>query len=390
MRIGILGGTFDPPHEAHVALARAACAALRLDRILIVPSGDPPYKKCLSAGCDRLEMARAAFRDVPDAEVSEIEISRAGASYAVDTVRALRALYPEAALTYILGADAVAKLPGWLGYDELRTMCGFAYAARSGACIADVPAARIDAALPAVSSSEARALIAQGKDARSIVPEAVADYIEKRGLYIADRPEDELVDDLRTRLSPRRFLHSLGVRDAAETLAAQNGLAPGKARIAGLLHDCAKNLSDAELLSVADEAGADADEKANPRLLHAPVGALIARTRYGVGDPEVLRAIRLHTVGGPGMTLLDMIVYVADYIEQNREPFPGVEEARACARTDIRRATVECARQTCDYTDRRGRCPHPATAEMILELEDGGIANGKAERTGAGDGKHPV
>ncbi len=390
MRIGILGGTFDPPHNAHVELARVARAALRLDRILIVPSGDPPYKKCLASARDRLAMARAAFRDVPDAEVSEIEISRAGASYAVDTVRALRSLYPGAAFTYILGADAVAKLPDWVGYGELRTMCGFAYAARSGARVAGVPAVCIDAALPAVSSSEARMLIAQGKDARAIIPTTVADCIDQKGLYIADRPEDALVEDLRARLSPHRFLHSLGVRDEAAALAAQHGSSPGKARIAGLLHDCAKHLSDAELLSFADEAGADAEEKANPRLLHAPVGALFARTRYGVRDPEVLRAIRRHTVGGPGMTPLDMIVYVADYIEPNREPFPGVEEARACARTDIRRAVVECARQTCDYTDRRGRCPHPATAEMILELEDGGIANGEAERTGAGDREHPV
>lgn len=390
MRIGILGGTFDPPHNGHVALARAACAVLHLDRILIVPSGDPPYKKCLAAARDRLEMARAAFRDVPDAEVSEIEISRAGPSYAVDTVRALRDLYPDAAFTYILGADAVAKLPDWVGYDELKTMCGFAYAARDGACAAGVSATCIDAAIPAVSSSEARALIAQGMDARSMIPATVADYVEKKGLYIADRPEDALVDDLRARLSPHRFLHSLGVRDEAAALAARNGLPPGKARIAGLLHDCAKYLSDPELLSFADKAGADADERANPRLLHAPVGAFFARTRYGVRDPEVLRAIRRHTVGGSGMTVLDMIVYVADYIEPNREPFPGVEEARARARTDIRRATVECARQTCDYTDRRGRCPHPATAEMILELEDGGIANGEAERTGAGDRKHPV
>jgi nicotinate-nucleotide adenylyltransferase len=151
MRIGILGGTFDPPHIAHVALARAAREALVLDRLLIVPSGDPPYKKCRASACDRLEMARAAFRNVPGAEVSEVEIGRAGPTYAVDTVRALRGLYPGAELTYILGADAIGKLPDWAGYEELCRMCAFAYVARGEAQKAGVPAARIDASLPDVS-----------------------------------------------------------------------------------------------------------------------------------------------------------------------------------------------------------------------------------------------
>ncbi len=377
MRIGILGGTFDPPHNAHIALADAAHTALSLDRLLVVPSGDPPYKKCGAAAFDRLAMVCAAFRGVDGAAVSEIEISRTGASYAVDTVRALRAAFPGAEFVYLLGADAMGRLPDWVGFDELRNLCGFAYAARGGETVdVPVPAVRIDAALPELSSSEVRALIANGQDVLGSVPAAVADYISARGLYIADRPEDELIADLQTRLSPRRFQHSLGVRDEATALAANNGIAPGKARIAGLLHDCAKYLTDAESMAFADEAGADADERANPRVLHAPIGALFAKTRYGVRDREVLRAIRRHTVGGPEMTLLDMIVYVADYIEPNRKALAGLDEVRALAHRDIRRATIECARMTCEYTQGRGRCTHPATAEMISELENGGNANG--------------
>jgi predicted HD superfamily hydrolase involved in NAD metabolism len=255
-------------------------------------------------------------------------------------------------------------------------MCAFAYVARGEAQKAGVPAARIDASLPNVSSSEARDLIADGRGARGLIPEAAWDYVAARGLYIADRPEDELIEDLKARLSPHRFLHSLGVRDTAVELARLSGLAPGKARIAGLLHDCAKYMTDAELLARADAAEADAVERENPRVLHAPVGALLAKARYGVRDSEVLSAIRRHTVGGPGMGLLEMIVYVADYVEPNRADFPGLEAVRALAQTDIRRATAECARQTCDYTERRGRCAHPGTARMIFELEDGGNANG--------------
>lgn len=376
MRIGILGGTFDPPHNAHVALAQAARTALRLDRLLVVPSGNPPYKICHAAPQDRFDMASAAFSDVPDAEISRIEIDRAGASYAVDTVRLLREIYPGAELIYILGTDAIETLPHWANYAALRQMCRFAYAARGAAGRSDVCAVRIDAALPGISSSDVRARIADGCDARDWIPKDVRTYIASRGLYIADLPEDELIADLKARLKPHRLLHSLGTRDTAVMLMQKNGRMPGKARIAGLLHDCAKYLSDEELLALSDQAGADAAEKENPRLLHAPVGALFARTRYGVRDPEVLSAIRRHTIGGPGMSLLDMIIYLADYIEPNRMVFEGLDVVRTLAQTDIRRAIVECARQVSTYTRGRGGDPHPATARMILELKDGGIVDG--------------
>lgn len=368
MRMGILGGTFDPPHSAHVALARAALAGLRLDRLLIVPAGDPPHKKCRVGAVDRLFMAKAAFRDVAGAEVCDLEIGRTGPSYAVDTVRALAAQYPGAALTYILGVDAIEKLPAWAGYDALVRMCDFACVSRSGYDPPPIPMARIEADLPGISSSQVRNMIAEGRDARRLIPGPVADEIANRGFYIADRPEEALIADLGARLSPQRLVHSLGVRDAAAEIARQSGIPPGKARIAGLLHDAAKGLSTGELLALSDQAGADAWEREFPHLLHAPVGAYLARTRYGVRDSEALLAIRRHTVGGPGMGFLDMAVYAADLIEPNRADFPGLDRLRACAKKDIRQAVVACARQTCAFIEARGGRPHPATAEMISEL----------------------
>lgn len=376
MRMGVLGGTFDPAHNAHIALAQAAVSQLRLDKLLVIPSGDPPYKKCRASARDRLAIARAAFRDVPGAEVSDIEAVRPGQTYAVDTMRTLRGKFPDAEIIYILGADAIRKVQLWYGFDELRAMCGFAYAARAGAGEPLVAATQIMATIPDISSSEIRDIVLRGGNIARLAPDAAREFIAERGLYLTDRAEEELTQDLAARLSPKRMLHTLGVRDAAVALARRNGIPGGKARIAGLLHDCAKYLPDAELLRRADAAGADALEKLSPQVLHAPIGAQIARDQYSVRDPEILSAIRRHTVGGRGMALLDAIVYVADFIEPNRSDFPGLERARSLARADIWQATAECARLTCAYAGERGQAIHPATFMMIKEIEDGGTNNG--------------
>jgi predicted HD superfamily hydrolase involved in NAD metabolism len=237
---------------------------------------------------------------------------------------------------------------------------------------ADAP--NLDIRAPgALDNSDLHAMLLRGADAREYVPEAALHVIAARGLYLASMPESAIRDDLRAVQGARRFAHTLGVMETAASLAEANGLPAGKARVAGLLHDCAKHLTDAQLLAYADVSGADAFERAIPQLLHAPVGAHIAQSRYSVRDPEILSAIRRHTVGGRGMGILDAIVYVADYIEPNRAGFRGLEDARLCAQADLWAATALCARLSEEYETRCGRRLHPATAQMIQEIENGGM-----------------
>lgn len=376
MRIGLLGGSFDPVHNAHMALARAAMDQLGLDRVLMMPSGEPPYKKCMASRADRLNMVRLAADGKDWIGVSEIEIMRSGETYAVDSLRMLKKEYPGDEIVYILGADAAAKVHRWKGADEVLRLCRIACAVRGDNDVIPQGMLRLDAKLEGISSSEIRRRVCKGEGFEEFVPAGVGRYIRERGLYIAGMPEGEIVEDLRARLKPSRFEHTLGVAQTAVELARINGMVGGKAYIAGLVHDCAKNLSDGELMEMADISGADAEERKITQVLHAPVGAVVARERYGINDQEILNAVRRHTVGGSGMSLLDMIIYVADFIEPGRKPFPGLEEVRDMARRDVRRAALMCAESTGNYQAMRGGSMHPATELMIREIRHGGMNNG--------------
>lgn len=135
---------------------------------------------------------------------------------------------------------------------------------------------------------------------------------------------DEMEKHLKKQLKPKRFKHTLGVIDCAVDMAERNGADVKKAELAALLHDCAKNYSRDELLSVAGRCRIPLDDITlkEPQLLHGPVGAVVAREEYGVTDSEILDAIAYHTTGREDMTLLDKIIYLADFIEPSRD-YPG-------------------------------------------------------------------
>lgn len=195
-RSGILGGTFDPPHRAHLALAAAARAALALERVLFVPAGDPWRKvdRAVSPAADRLALVRAAVAELPWAEVSTIEIDRAGPSYSVDTVAALTA--DGGAWWFIMGEDALNDLPQWHEPRRLIALVRLAVARRDGArgplltpaLRAALPGieARIDAVpMPPldISGTDIRARVRDGRSTAGLLPEAVRAEIDARGLY---------------------------------------------------------------------------------------------------------------------------------------------------------------------------------------------------------------
>ena len=376
MRTGILGGTFDPIHSGHVQLALAALKQLGLDRVLLLPSGEPPYKKPFAGRADRLTMARRAVDGLNGIEVCESEILRPGPTYTADTLRTLHARYPGDELIYILGSDAAARVSRWKNADEARRLCRFACVVRAGAQ-EGVPEGmlRLEADIADISSEAIRSEIASGGAATGSYPSNVEKYIAARGLYLAAMPESEIISDLQRTLKPGRFRHTLGVMETSVELARIYGAPEGKALYAALLHDCAKNLSEGELMELAEISGADADEMACPPVMHAPVGAHLAHTRYGVRDAEVLSAIRRHTVGAEDMSLLDAIVYVADMVEPGRRFFPGLDDARNLARRDIFSAAALCGRLTREYNRGKGAL-HPMTEKMIKCIENGGFANG--------------
>lgn len=175
---------------------------------------------------------------------------------------------------------------------------------------------------------------------------------------------EEMKKKLMNSLSQERYQHSLGVMDESRRLAEHYRIDTGKAEIAGLLHDCAKYIDHEEGFRMLKQYGEEPDEslKRTPQLLHGPLGYYIAREHYGIKDKEILNAIYWHSTGKPGMTILEKIIFVADYTEVGRK-FSGVEEARKTATQDLNRSILLCTDLTIRYVLSKGELLHPNTVE---------------------------
>ena len=380
MKIGILGGTFDPVHNGHIEIAMAAMAALGLDQVALMPSGDPPHKLRATDRLDRMYMAEIAARDRPGLYASDLEIRRQGPTYTVDTLSALAVEHPEVEWTYILGADALNKLDSWKEFPRIARLCAFAAVSRPG-CDEDLARLRAGAinscyhtrvdllpvSGPPLSSTAVRKRVAEGLPIDDCVPAAVADYIRQKGLYLCKYSEEQIMEHLKGMLTYHRFTHTLGVANTAQRLAPNCGVDPLRARLAGLLHDCAKSMPLEEMreMVVKNLPDLDAEELETRAILHAPAGMVMARDVFGVRDPSILSAIRKHTVGDGEMSPMDALIYVSDFIEPGREPFPGLEKARQAAERDIYQAMRVCAELTAKHLKSRGQAMHPRTLKLL-------------------------
>lgn len=162
---------------------------------------------------------------------------------------------------------------------------------------------------------------------------------------------DKMMVRLKSKISDKRFEHSLGVEYTAACMAMVHGADVEKARLAGLLHDCAKGLPTSEKLEKARKHNISVNkyEEKNPDMLHAKLGAFYARYKYDVTDEEILDAIRYHTTGRPNMSLLEKIIFVADYIEPNRKMVRDMEEIRKEAFLDIDQCVLHILKNTLEY-----------------------------------------
>ena len=179
---------------------------------------------------------------------------------------------------------------------------------------------------------------------------------------------EQIKKDLERKLSPARFQHTLGVIETAERLANQYGEDTDKACMAALLHDCAKCIPNSKKLKLCQEHNIPVSdiEKKSPYLLHSRLGAYIAKEKYGIEDEEILDAIACHTTGKPDMTMLDIIIYMADYIEPNRDKAPNLKEIRKLCFENIEEALYEVLKSTLDYLEDRPEAIDPMTKESYL------------------------
>lgn len=378
MRVGIMGGTLDPVHNGHIQVAKAALEQLGLDSVMLLPAGDPPHKSNPISKQDRFEMVCLAANEVEGLFPSDIEINRKGTTYTVDTLHQLHRDKPCVEWYYLIGADTLDVLDTWRNFHEVAKLCTFAVTGRADADASRAKAkaleeeygakfVMLDFCGPDISSSEVRRRVAEGLEIDSIVPTSVCKYIKDHGLYICNHSKDEILAHLQKKLKPSRLKHTLGVVETAVRLSKRFGVDPVRAEYAALLHDCAKYMPLDEMRSLVKENIPDVDdlEFDAVSVLHAPAGAVYAAHEFGIRDPEILSAIRKHTLGDMHMSPLEALIYTADFIEPGREDFPGLSEARELAEKDIYQAMCRCAQLTNEHVMNQGRRPHPRSLAML-------------------------
>ncbi len=190
---------------------------------------------------------------------------------------------------------------------------------------------------------------------------------------------EQMRDAMKKIQGEKRFAHTLGVAETASRLAAVYGADRQKALIAGLLHDCAKPMTGEKLLDFCKRHGigvTEAEQKA-PSLLHAKAGAYLARQEYGVEDTDVLNAIRYHTTGRENMSLLEQIVFVADYVEPGRDKAPRLAQIREMAETSLDQATVWILEDTLGYLEAEGAVIDPASRRTLQYYQNAAKKSGE-------------
>ena len=385
-RIGIFGGSFDPPHIGHIQSVKQAAQVLKLDRVLLIPAGMPPHKTgCFVSGEQRLNMVRLAVAGEPAIQVSDLEIARGGTSYTYETVETVRGLYPNAEIFLLMGSDMFLSFHSWKHPEKIlaNASLGVFYRGDKGerpnveAKKAEMEAEghRIELIqndVVEISSTQLRRMLAF-RCADAFLPEGVGDYIRQNRLYhtAADwknLPMEQLESIVISLLKPNRVNHVLGCRDTAVALAKRWGVSETDAARAGILHDITKALDGPLQLDLCRAYGKQLSDfsKRYPKTLHALTGSMVAERIFGENE-AVVSAIESHTTGKAAMNTLEKIIYVADYMEPCRD-FPGVERLRELAFSDLDEALKTGLMMTLDHLANLGDEVSPESRQALEYL----------------------
>lgn len=394
MRTGIYGGTFSPPHNGHVAAAKAFLSQARLDRLLLMPSLISPHKPTAEddVPARRIEMLKLAFSDDPRVTVSDYEIQKGGVSYTYLTLEHFSG--GDDTLCFLTGSDMFLTLDSWRRPDRIFGLCEIWCMSRTGddadallskkAEYEEKFAARCficegDAVV--ASSTDVRKLLRRGEDASRLLPPAVYDYIIENDLYGAKNAE--ALGYVKENLSAKRLKHTLGVARTAEEIGEAVGLPESSLwRLirAAYLHDGTKEMSTERQLGILRDEGveADADYLAAPVTLHQLSGAVYAKTRFGC-DERVCRMIESHCTGKPGMDICDKILYVADFIEPGREYeacriLRNEFYSRPVTEDNVNETFYKCCARQLEHMKEKGSAVHGLT-RLTYEKETEKMAN---------------
>lgn len=338
MRIAVFGGAFNPVHREHIHLAQLAVKELKLDKIIIMPSAISPHKsgKLSVDFWHRYECCRIAFADIPQAVVSNYELTKGGVSYTYLTCEHIASQYPDAERFLIIGGDMLANFPHWKNPEKILSLFTLAACAREEKQSFNLAKQRVEDRFNCkvatihfvgekVSSTEVRTLAALDEDFSGYVPNKVCQYIKDNRLYVMGD-----IIPVREMLTRSRWEHTLRVAKMCAENASRVGLEERRAIIMAALHDCAKYLPwDSPLLS-----GFTCPEGTAGPVVHQYSGAYVAEHTFKISDQLILDAIKYHTTGRANMTDAGILLYLCDMLEESRN-FDGVDFLRGLFKEDL-------------------------------------------------------
>ena len=384
MRIGIYGGTFNPIHKTHIEISRAALNQFNLDCVYFLVAGTPPHKSTsenISDMC-RLDMVRLAINSDNNFYVDDREIYRAGKSYSYITFQELKAEHPSDDLFFIMGGDSLINFKNWVKPEIISESCTILAAPRLGDSIEQLNQSifeykrifdgdffLIDYNANNISSSEIREKFYSDLSVRASLLPDIKEYILEHNLYSPYSYDYSFIKNLdekmQQELKPGRYVHTLGVANMAYSLALRWNYPANTAMVAGMLHDCAKCISDEKRLSICEKNNIPITEieYKYPHLLHGKVGAYYCKHKYDVFDEQIMHAITVHTTGCPAMNLLDKIIFVADYIEPGRDKQPRLDVLRSEAFSDLDNCVYMILEDSVAYLNSNPDMVDPTTIE---------------------------
>lgn len=370
----LFGGAFNPVHNEHVALAKAAVKKFRPDKLFVIPTAVSPHKTggLIASAEDRLNMCRLAFAGIPCAEVSDCEIARGGVSYSYITCEYFRSLYPKSEIYLLIGGDMLASFPSWKNPERILSCVTLAAGARESAKILKksrseverifcVKVERVHYTGAKVSSTRIRTLACLGSDTSGYVLPAVRQYINDKQLYFD--PNLARAAGLEKK---SRWAHSVRVAVMCAENARRARLTEAQAISMAALHDVAKNLpQNSPYLN-----GFVPPEGVPSPVMHQYSGAYVAQQYFGLADENLLNAIRYHTSGRAGMSEAEMLLYLCDMLEDGRK-FDGVDELRKVFYSaDLSHAMLAALEHQITYLNSVGGDIYPLTKQAYLYLKE--------------------
>ena len=346
-KIAIFGGTFNPVHLEHKMLCKSAIEELSLDKLIVVPTNIPPHKAGeLASGEDRLNMLKLCFLDDEKVEVSDFELKNGGTSYTYITIEHFKNLYPDAELYFLMGGDMLKDFKTWKYPERILEKAKIAVFTRLDFTFNERDEREyfsktfsssftlLSYSGKNLSSTRIRLYSALSLPLDGLVDNRAQEYIKEKNLYQGGR----YFEFVKKTLPEKRLIHTAEVTVTALKKVKELNLDKNKVITACILHDAAKYIDHTTVKGFKLPDGVP-----NP-VVHAFLGAYIAKNHLKIDDEEIIDAIRYHTSGKPEMSVLGKLLFTADMIEKNRI-YDGVERLREIYEEDFDRCFIECLKE---------------------------------------------